>query len=326
MINLETSYLGLKLKNPIIVSSSGLTNSVEKLKNLEYNGAGAVVLKSLFEEQIEFEAGHLISNSEEHPETEDYIRNYVKSNSVEAYLELIEEAKATLSIPVFASINCVSPLDWTSFAKKIEEAGADALELNIYILPTDKNVEASVIEQTYFDIVEKVSQSISIPLVIKLGYNFTNLINIVNRLSVLGVSAVVLFNRFYEPDIDIDNFHLVSSDVFSSSGDIRLSLRWVAIIADKIKKMEIAASTGVHDGKAAIKQLLAGAQTVQICSTLYKNGNKQIKHILDEMEAWMEKFEYSSIDDFRGKMSYKNIKNPAAYQRAQFMKYFSNID
>lgn len=326
MINLKTSYLGLSLKNPIIVSSSGLTNSIEKLKNIEENGAGAVVLKSLFEEQINYEAGHLISKSDDYPEAEDYIRNYVKSNSVEAYLKLIEDAKRNLSIPVFASINCVSATDWTSFAKQIEEAGADALELNIYILPTDKNESSSDMEQTYYDIVEKVKKKINIPLVVKLGYNFTNLINVINRLSTMGVAAVVLFNRFYEPDIDIDNFHLISSEIFSSSSDLRLSLRWVAIVADKIKNLEISASTGIHDGKATIKQLLAGAQTVQVCSTLYINGNKQIKNILNEIEIWMEKFDYNQIEDFRSKMSYNNIKNPAAYQRAQFMKYFSSVD
>ena len=205
MINLETSYLGLKLRNPIIVSSSGLTNSIDKLKSIEENGAGAVVSKSLFEEQIDFEAGHLLNKSDDYPEAEDYIRNYVKSNSVETYIELIEEAKKTLSIPVFASINCVSSKDWTSFAKKIEEAGADALELNIYILPTNKNISGIQLEEEYYRIVDKVRKNISIPLVIKLGYNFTNLMNVVERISVLVASAVVLFNRYYEPDIDIDH-------------------------------------------------------------------------------------------------------------------------
>ena len=325
MINLETEYLGLKLKNPIIVSSSGLTDSVDKLKVIEQYGAGAVVLKSLFEEQIDFEAGHLIGKSNDYPEGEDYIRNYVKSNSVEEYIELIENAKKELTIPVFASINCISAKDWTGFAKKIEDAGADGLELNIYILPTDKNISGSELEEKYYEIINKVSKIVSIPIVVKLGYNFTNLINVINRLSVSGAKGVVLFNRFYEPDIDIENMQLTTSEVLSTEHDLRLSLRWVAIISDKIKNLEISASTGVHDGNAVVKQLLAGANTVQVCSVLYKNGSSYIKELLGQLSGWMEKHEYTSVSEFRGKMNYKSIKNPASYQRSQFMKYFSNV-
>ena len=183
MINLETKYLGLTLKNPLIVSSSGLTNNVENIKKLEQYGAGAVVLKSLFEEQINFDAGNLI-NDDSYPEAEDYIRNYVRNTSIDNYLALIKEAKKAVKIPIIASINCVSATDWTSFAKRIENAGADALELNIYIVALNKNMSSAEYEQIYFDIVEKVSKQIDIPIVVKLSYHFTNFVNIIDRLSV----------------------------------------------------------------------------------------------------------------------------------------------
>jgi dihydroorotate dehydrogenase (fumarate) len=311
MINLETKYLGLDLKNPIVVSSSGLTNSVEKIKKIEEMGAGAVVLKSLFEEQIDFEAG-------------DYISNYVKNTSVEKYLDLIKDAKKAVNIPIIASINCISAKDWTSFAKRIEEAGADALELNIYVVAMNKNMTSADYEQIYYDIVEEVSKRISIPIAVKLSYHFTNFVNMIDRLSVTGASGVVLFNRFYQPDIDIDKMQVTAADVFSTPSDIRHSLRWVAIVSDKIRNIDISASTGVHDGEGAVKMLLAGANTVQVCSVLYEKGVEHIQTILKDIETWMDKKGFKELDDFRAKMSARKLTNPARYQRAQFMKYFSS--
>jgi len=324
MINLETVYLSLQLKNPVVISSSGLTNSVEKIKKLEDNGAGAVVLKSLFEEQINYEAGKLMVSSN-YPEASDYITMYTKENAVNEYLKLIKDAKRAVSIPVIASINCISTDEWIDFASKIEQAGADALELNVFILPTNKNAVSGEYENVYFDLAGKIKKIVDIPVAMKLGNTFTNLPALVNRLHATGINGVVLFNRFYEPDIDIKNMKIVSSEIFSTPADIRKSLRWIGIIYDKIPKIDLAASTGIHNGEAIIKQLLAGAKVTQICSSIYKNGPEHIKLLLKEIEDWMNNNNYNNIGQFRGKLSYKSIKDPVLYERAQFMKYFSSI-
>jgi len=328
MANLETKYLGLTLKNPIIVSSSGLTNSVEKIGKLAEAGAGAVVLKSLFEEQISHEINNVIYKGEgfDYPEALDYVKGYTRDNSVADYLKVIKESKAKYDIPVIASINCFSSNEWVDFAQQIQAAGADALELNVFVVNTDKNSDPGEYEQLYIDVVANVSKVVSIPVSVKLGLYFSNLINVVDRLSVSGAKGVVLFNRFYEPDIDIEKMTLTSAEVLSSPADMRRTLRWVAITSDKIKNIDISASTGVHDGPAVIKQLLAGATTVQTCSAVYKNGPKVITEMKNELEAWMDSKSFNSIDEFRGKMSYGKIENPAMYERAQFMKYFSSYE
>jgi dihydroorotate dehydrogenase (fumarate) len=323
MVKLKTNYLGLNLKSPLIVSSSGLTNSVDKIIRYEELGAGAVVLKSLFEEQINYEAGILVENGLS-PEAHDYITTYSKTNALEEYLNLIENAKKAVKIPVIASINCRSVNEWISFAKDIQKAGADALELNVFFVASDKDWSSEKYESLYNELIVKVKQVTNLPLAVKIGYHFTNLPGMVNNLYVRGAKGVVLFNRFYEPDIDIENLKLTSSGVFSSPADIRQSLRWVGIISDKVEKIDIAASTGVHDGKAVIKQILAGAKAVQICSVLYKKGDEQLKVILEEVEDWMGRKGYSSIETFRGKLNYSKIKDPSVYERVQFMKYFSS--
>ena len=325
MRNLETSYMGLKLKNPIIVSSSGLTNSVEKIKLLEEKNAGAVVLKSLFEEQINFEAGDLLRYND-FPGAEDYILTYSKNNSVEEYLKLIREAKRAVSIPIIASINCVSAADWSQFAKRVEEAGADAIELNIYLFPNKKDISAEELENKYYAIVRKVKSLIKIPLAVKIGSNFTNLPAFVEQLAANGASAVVLFNRFYEPDIDIQEMKITSSEIYSNPISIKNSLRWTGIISESVNGIQISASTGIHSGEAVVKQLLAGATTVQICSVIYKNGTSEINKILNDLTDWMTQKNFKTIKDFRGKMSSKSIANPSVYERAQFMKYFSNVE
>ena len=325
MRNLETSYMGLKLKNPIIVSSSGLTNSVEKIKLLEEKNAGAVVLKSLFEEQINFEAGDLLRYND-FPGAEDYILTYSKNNSVEEYLKLIREAKRAVSIPIIASINCVSAADWSQFAKRVEEAGADAIELNIYLFPNKKDISAEELENKYYAIVRKVKSLIKIPIAVKIGSQFTNLPAFVEQLSANGASAVVLFNRFYEPDIDIQEMKITSSEIYSNPISIKNSLRWTGIISESVNGIQISASTGIHSGEAVVKQLLAGATTVQICSVIYKNGTSEINKILNDLTDWMTQKNFKTIKDFRGKMSSKSIANPSVYERAQFMKYFSNVE
>lgn len=328
MANLETTYMGLKLKNPLIVGSSGLTNSVENVIEIEKEGAGAVVLKSLFEEQINQAANQTFDQgdfSNYYPEAQDYIQNYSAENDVAIYLDLIKECKAKVNIPIIASINCMSSNEWINFAKKIEDAGADALELNIFVLPSDPKKKGEDNEKVYFDIVKKITSIINIPVSIKLSYYFSGLAKTIEMLSWTGIKSLVLFNRFFSPDIDINNFEIKSSNVFSTPADLAQSLRWVAMLSNKID-CDISSSTGVHDGEAVIKQLLAGATTVQIASVLYKKGLKEISIMLKEIEAWMEKNKFSSIDDYRGKMSVKVAENPAAWERVQFMKYFSGIE
>jgi dihydroorotate dehydrogenase (fumarate) len=324
MINTETSYLGIKLKNPIIVSSSGLSDSIQKIKNLAEHGAGAIVLKSLFEEQIKYDAGTL-SKGTDYPEAVDYVNYYIKNNSVENYLNLIRQAKKEVDVPIFASINCVSTKEWIDFAKKIEEAGADGLEVNVFVLPLDKNASAEKYENIYFELAEKLKANINIPFVFKLGRHFTNLVGLVERLNALDVPGVVLFNRFYEPDIDVDKMDFTAAEVFSTPADIRQTLRWVGIISSKVEKIDISASTGIHSGQDAIKQVLAGAESVQVCSTLYKNGLRKLNEIITDFSKWMEIHGFDSIDEFKGKLSYKKLSDPVIYERSQFMRHFSSI-
>lgn len=325
MPNLETKYMGLKLKNPIVVASSGLSNSVERIKDLENAGAGAVVLKSIFEEQINNEVNQLINRNPEHiyPEDEDFIWNYARNNSMTRHLNLLSEAKKETEIPIIASINCMSASEWTKFAKDFENAGADALELNLFFVPTDRYKTSEEIEQLYLDIVSEVKKNTTIPISVKIGFYYTNLIAMASQLVENGADALVLFNRFYEPDINIEKLELTVSEVFSSPSDLRRSLRWTSLISSQLPKVEIAAGTGIHDGEAVIKQLLAGAQVVQICSTIYINGSQVITGMVNDLNEFMKKWKIKNIEDFRGRLSYKNIPEPMLYERAQFMKYFS---
>ncbi len=328
MINTESWYMGLKLKNPLIAGSSGLTNSVENIIEMEKNGIAAVVLKSLFEEQIQHSASHTIMQDEyinQYPEAEDYIRNYSTENEVTNYLHLIEDVKKSVKIPVIASINCLSDSEWISYAKKIEAAGADGLELNIAILPSDPNKESGDNEKIYFEIARKVVEELKIPVAIKLSYYFSGLAKMLKKLSWTGIKALVLFNRFFSPDIDIEQEEVKSSFVFSTPSDIALPLRWIAMLSP-ILDCDVAASTGVHDGTGLIKQLLAGANAVQITSVLYQKGFKEIGSMTEQLENWMDRHNYRNIDDFRGKLSVAKTENPAAYERIQFMKHFSGIE
>ncbi len=326
MVNLETTYMGLKLKNPIVVASSGLTNTVEKIKALEEAGAAAVVIKSLFEEQINSEVSHLINKDPQnlYPEAEDYIWNYTRNNSITAHLELVKEAKKVVSIPIIASINCVSSKEWTSFAHDFENAGADALELNLFVVPTDRKQSGADIEQLYVDVLAKVKKEVSIPVGVKIGFYFSNLLNMIEKLMANGAASITMFNRFYEPDINLDKLELSSSEVFSSPSEMSRTLRWVGLVNSALPKLEIAASTGIHDGAAVAKQLLAGARVTQLCSVVYIEGAQALHGILADLEAFMEKWNFETIDAFRGRLSYAKLEDPMLYERAQFMKYFSS--
>ncbi len=324
MIDLSTNFAGLSLKSPIIVSSSGLTSSVERIKKMAAAGAGAIVMKSLFEEQISYEISNM-SEGQDYPEADDYIRIYARENSLGQYLTDIKEAKDAVDIPVIASINCVSASEWIDFATKIEAAGADALELNIYFLPINKETDPREYEKTYLNLVSEVKKKSALPLIIKLGNGFSNITWMVNQLYQRGAAAVVLFNRFYAPDINTDDLSFGSAEVLSTPAELRSSLRWIGIVSSQVDQLDLAASTGVHSGLAVIKQILAGAKAVQICSVLYRNGLDYIRDMTTEMLKWMEKNNYDSLDEFRGKMNYGSLDDPSVYERAQFMKYFSSM-
>ena len=324
-MDLSVSYLGLKIKSPLVVGSSNLTSNIDNLKKIEESGAGAIVLKSIFEEEIFHEYDSVVRDEmkSEVPDLDylDYYDYKIKADNVKKYLNLIKEAKNNITIPVVASINCTSSHEWMFFAKKIQDAGADALELNMFILPSDFSKENSDTEKLFIDIIEKVKVDLNIPVSIKLSYYFSNLAGFVKKISNSGIQGVTLFNRFFHPDFDIENFKVVPSNVLSNPSDLYLSLRWTSILSGRLG-CDLISSTGVHDGEGLIKQLLAGADAVQVTSTLYKNGIGSLETILDDLKSWMNKHEFTSIADFKGKMSQASSENPAKYERVQFMKYF----
>lgn len=327
MKDLSTNFLGLQLKNPIVVGSCGLTNSVDKIKELAEHNAGAVVLKSLFEEQIQAElAQNLDSYNTGHPGAFDYVREYTRDNVVSEYLALVRGAKECIDIPIIASINCVSSDEWISFAKSIEQEGADALEINISLLPSDPQKKSADYEQVYFDVLEKLGELITIPIALKMSKYSSSLTNLISRLSWTGeVAGFVLFNRYYRPDFDIDNLTVHSAPVFSTPEELTTTLRWVALLSGLVDQ-DFAASTGVHDSEGVIKQLLAGANAVQVVSAIYKNGPAYINELLKGVEEWMDKKSFNTINDFQGKLSYRKDDDSSALQRIQYMKYFAGIE
>jgi dihydroorotate dehydrogenase (fumarate) len=320
--------MGLKLRNPIIAGSSGLTSTLDNIIKLQESGIGAVVLKSLFEEQINHAISKTMSHDENvnaYPEALDYISHYTREQDLERYLSLIRDAKAAVDIPIIASINCVSSSEWVTFARQIQDAGADALELNIFILPSDTRRKSDQTEQIYFEIIQSVLKQVSIPVAVKISYFFSGFAHMALQLSWTGISGLVMFNRFFSPDIDIDNYEITATNVFSQPSEIANSLRWVAMLSKRVQ-CDIAASTGIHDGSAVIKQLLAGAKAVQIASVLYKEGFGKVGEMLDEIDQWMVKQDFSSVSEFTGMLSFREDKSMAAYERVQFMKHFAGIE
>ena len=322
MAQLTTNFAGLNLKNPIIVSSSGLTNSVEKIKKLEEAGAGAVVLKSVFEEQINMQIGTMHSNDSS--EADNYLGAYVRSHALSEHIKLIEETKKACSIPVIASINCYSNNEWTDFAKMMEEAGADALELNILSLQTEKEYTYGSFEQQHIDILCNVKKHVNIPVIMKLGSNLTNPIALINQLYANGAAAVVLFNRFYQPDINIDTLNFTSTNIYSSAEELADKIRWTAIASAAVSQIDYAISGGVDCGKGVIKSILSGASAVEVCSAVYKKGNTVIEEMKKELAAWMDKNQFESISQFKGKMNAQAAGSVNPFERTQFMKYYSN--
>lgn len=329
MANLTTNYMGLTLRNPIIASSSGLTGSLKNIVALEEAGVGAVVIKSIFEEEIIADTQDNLNKMQAsgfiYPETMEYFDFDEMSDPVSNYLKLISDAKKKVKIPIIASINCVTADGWPSFARRAEEAGADGIELNIFALPSDMTRNEADNEKLYFDIVKNVAENTKLPIAIKIGNYNSALARFIKQLSETEVRSIVLFNRSYNPDFDIYSFDLNASHVLSTSSDLGVSLRWIALMSGRVNK-DLAASTGVHNGDAVVKQLLAGAKAVQVCSALYRNGFGHVKTMLSYLDDWMQEMNYKTIDEFRGKMSQEKSYNPAAYERVQFMKYFKDRD
>jgi len=325
-MDLSTSYMGLKMKNPIIIGSSGLTDKVDSIKKLEDNNAGAVVLKSLFEEQINAEISKAsFTEGNAYPEAYEYIEEYTKNKAITDYLKLIQDAKKSVNIPVIASINCVTDTEWIDFAEEIEKAGADGLELNIALLPSDPFLQGCDNEEAYYKITEKVHDMLSIPVSLKMSYYSAGLAQLIYNLSASRkVNGITLFNRFYNPDIDLENLQISSSNVFSTPDEYILPLRWIALLSHKVDA-DLAATTGIHDGYSMAKQILAGASAVQIVSSIYKHGAEYINTILKEFEEVASKHNFNTIDDMKGKLSFHKNKDYKAYERVQFMKYFGGI-
>ncbi len=322
MTQLQTTFAGLALRNPVIISSSSLTNSAEKNKKLELAGAGAIVLKSVFEEQIMMEAHHMATYGS--PEGDDYLNTYVRSHALNEYISLIEQTKKLCTIPVIASVNCFSNSEWIDFARTVEMAGADALEINILSLQTEKDYEYGSFEQRHIDIVTHIKKEISIPVIVKLGNNFTNPIALINQLYANGANAVVLFNRFYQPDINIDTLSYAPGEVFSNPADLCNGLRWTAIASAQVPQMDYAISGGVHSGDAVVKAILAGASAVEVCSVIYQQGPQVIEDMIRELSKWMGKQGYEALSEFKSSMNALSTGASNPFERTQFMKYFSS--
>lgn len=324
MKRLETTFAGLKLRTPFVVSSSNLTNSAQKNKKWEDAGAGAVVLKSLFEEEIEAEANWMQEGA--HAEELDYLKAYHRAHRLEEYLALIKETKAVCSIPVIASINCFRLAEWTDFAKQIEQAGADALELNIMSVHTETDYEYGSFEREHIEIAKKIKQTVRIPFIVKLGKNLTNPIPLIHQLYANGASGVVLFNRMVTPDISLDKMNYTMGEVLGNKSDLYESLRWIGLASERVPNLSYAASGGVCDGEAMIKALLVGASAVEVCSILYKEGADAITRMLGVLESWMEKNGYGQVSAFKGLMNAGKTGGGTAFERTQFFKNFGKYE
>jgi dihydroorotate dehydrogenase (fumarate) len=324
-MDLTTTYMGLKLQNPVVPSACGpLSNSIAKIRSMEDAGAAAVVLYSLFEEEILFESqelDHYLSNgAESFAESLSYFPEAEKYHvGPDDYLEHIRKAKAAVRIPVIGSLNGVSTGGWIDMAKQIEQAGADALELNIYYIATDPDLSGQVVEQQYIDILTEVKKSIKIPVAVKSSGFFSSTAYMAKKFCQAGADGLVLFNRFYQPDIDLENLEVAPNVLLSTPQAMRLPMRWIAILSGRIK-CSMAASSGIHTGEDVIKMLMVGADVTMVCSSLLKNGISHIGHILRDMQHWMETKEYASVSQLKGSLSQKSCPDPMAFERANYMK------
>lgn len=322
MSNLKTTYMGIELEAPIVVAASSISSLIDRIKLAEQAGAGLLVIRSLFEEQIQMEAlrmeDQLSVGADSFPEALSYFPE-IEHGGAQEHLMWVEKTRQEVELPLIASLNAVSPGAWIDYAKQLEGAGVDGLELNVYAVATNPKQKGADIEKTLYETVEAVKAEVKIPVAVKLSPFYTSVANVVHELDSRGADAVVLFNRFLQPDIDIKTEALKQEMVYSSSEELKLPLRWVALLFGRVKT-DLALNTGVHSGLDAAKAFLAGAQIVQVASALLKNGIPYLSTMLRELEGWMEAQGYETLEDFRGKMSQKNVDDPFAFERAQYVK------
>ncbi len=326
MNDLSVRYMGLDLENPLVVSSSSLTGTVDGVVKCADAGAGAVVLKSLFEEQIRHDLSGT-ENTEDmtvHPEAVSYIGRMGMHLGPQEYIKLIKESKKKVSIPVIASVNCITDSWWVNYAKQLEDSGADALELNVSAMPRNLDTGCKEIDDAVIRLAGEVNRHVQLPLAVKIGPYFSSLSNLALRLQETGIAALVLFNRFYQLDIDVLNEKLKPGYQYSSPKELHLPLRWISILNEKIN-CDFAASTGVHDSEDAVKMLLAGATAVQLCSVLYLKGIEELTEIKSGLIDWMKEHGYASIADFHGKLCQTRSDKPEAYERLQYIKALTGI-
>lgn len=329
MTDLSTTYLGLRLKNPVVASASPLSKKLDRAKKLDAAGIGAIVMYSLFEEQIiqeSLELDHYLSRgTNTYPEALSYLPDGgMYGVSPEKYLNQVSAVKKAVRVPVIGSLNGVSKGGWTNYARKIEEAGADALELNLYYIPTDLDVTSNDIEDMQVELVAEVKSAIRIPLAVKISPFVTSIPNFAKRLVEAGADGLVLFNRFYQPDFDLEELEIVHSLDLSTPAEMRLPLRWISILSGKITT-DFALTSGVHTHLGVVKSMMAGAKVAMMASSLLHNGEQSVGQILSELEAWMIDHEYQSIRQMQGSMSQKSVKEPAAFERANYMKVLGSF-
>lgn len=330
MIDLKTTYLGLSLKNPLVASASPLSKNLDRVRQLEDAGAAAIVLYSLFEEQIRQESLALNEvlnrGTESFAESLSYFPEVENYNiGPEKYLQHIQKIKAAVDIPVIASLNGSSQGGWLTYAERIQEAGADALELNIYHMPTDLQVTSDALEQNQIDLVHQIREKLTIPLSVKLSPYYSAFASFARRITDAGADGLVLFNRFYQPDLDIINLKVLTNLELSRSEDMRLPLRWIAILYDRIQT-DFAITSGIHTREDIVKAVMAGANCTMMASTLLENGISHLANLLNSLENWMETYQYASITQMRGVMSQKKVQNPAAFERANYLKILNSLD
>lgn len=323
-MDLSTTYLGLRLKNPLVPSASPLSRTLDGIKRMEDAGAAAIVMYSLFEEQIHHEAAeldHYLSyGTQSFAEALTYFPETTEYNlGPDEYIEHIRKAKEAVDIPIIGSLNGISTGGWIDYAKKIQDAGASALELNVYYIPTDPKLTGEAVEQRYLEVLKAVKSTVKIPVAMKLSPFFSSMANMAMRLDAAGADGLVLFNRFYQPDLDIEALEVVPNVTLSTSHAIRMPLRWVAVLFGKVKA-SLAATSGVHGARDVVKLLMAGADVTQICSALLMHGPGRIAEILQELDRWLVEHEYVSVKQMRGSMSQKSVADPSAFERANYMK------
>lgn len=322
MVDFSTTYLGIPLKNPLVVAASSLSSRVDSVRQAEEAGAGALVIRSLFEEQIQFDALRMETAmnvaGDGFAEAQSYFPK-VEHGGPKEHLMWVEKTRKAVKMPVFASLNAVSPGAWTNYARQLVDTGVDGLEVNFYAVATDPTRPGSDLERALFDVVENVRAEVKVPFAVKLSPFYTSIVNVVSEVEKRGANGVVLFNRFLQPNIDPDTESLYSQMVYSQPEEIKAPLRWIAILYGRTK-LDLALSTGVHTGKDAIKGLLAGATVIQMAATLLKNGPHYLSTMLIQIQGWMEEHSYASVSEFRGNVSQKNCDDPFAFERAQYIR------